>query len=138
MSSARDVAALAGQSKRTGYPAPGGNGQDLLPIDEDVDEQQCSPIKPKRRTSEDSPFKRFQSGEDVADGNHEKPLTISSVIDSVNDNIAAGGFGFELDSNNLGSLNLESGLMTPSKQKRLSSPLKRSRQKPDSAFDEEE
>ena len=30
----------------------------LLPIDEDVDDEKCSPIKPKKRTAEDSPFKK--------------------------------------------------------------------------------
>ena len=121
VSSARDV-------KRAGYPAQGGNDQDLLPIDEDVDEQHCSPIKPNKRTIQDSPFKRFQSGEGVTDGNHEKPLTISSVINSGNDDIAVGGFGLELDSNNMRSLNLDSGLATPSKTKKhMSSPLKHSR-----------
>ena len=116
VSSARDVTGLAG-SKRAGFPAPGGNGQDLLPIDEDVDDEKCSPIKPKKRTSEDSPFKRFQSGEGDPNGNHEKPLTISSVLNSGNDDIAVGGFGLELDnkldSNYLRSLNLDSGLATP-------------------------
>ena len=29
-----------------------------MPIDEDVDDEKCSPIKPKRRTDEDSPFKK--------------------------------------------------------------------------------
>lgn len=35
-----------------------GGAPDLLPIDEDVDDEKCSPIKPKRRTDEDSPFKK--------------------------------------------------------------------------------
>ena len=52
--SARDIGAAG--PKRHG--AGKDNGPDLLPIDEDVDDEKCSPIKPKRRTSEDSPFKK--------------------------------------------------------------------------------
>lgn len=55
----------------------------------------------------------------------------------MNDDIAVGGFGLELDNNNMRSLNLDSGIMTPSKQKPLSSPLKRSREKSDSVFEED-
>ena len=34
---------------------PAGN---LLPIDEDLNDEKCSPIKPRKRTKNDSPFKR--------------------------------------------------------------------------------
>ena len=55
-SSARGDSHLSMANKR--YPQ-GGNGPDLLPIDEDVDDEKCSPIKPvKRGKGEDSPFKR--------------------------------------------------------------------------------
>ena len=47
----------------------------MLPIDEDVDDEKCSPIKPKKRTSEDSPFKRklaaIRRGDTAQNGNHE-------------------------------------------------------------------
>ena len=33
---------------------------DTLERDEDVDDEKCSPLKPKARTSEDSPFKKHQ------------------------------------------------------------------------------
>ena len=46
-------------AKPRAYAAAAANAiADLLPIDEDVDDEQCSPIKPKKRTQEDSPFKR--------------------------------------------------------------------------------
>ena len=35
------------------------NEPDLLPIDEDLDDEKCSPVKPKKRTQEDSPFKKI-------------------------------------------------------------------------------
>lgn len=63
-SSARITAASATQSsdvvaKPRCYQAAANNAvADLLPIDEDVDDEKCSPIKPKKRTQEDSPFKR--------------------------------------------------------------------------------
>lgn len=109
----------------------------LLPIDEDVDDEKCSPIKPKKRTAEDSPFKKhfakqasMRSGKQERDG--EPVLVISSEEDAVVD-IAVGGFGIELDQNvNLGnnngdvsSLNLNSGIMaTPPQKNNMSSPLK--------------
>ena len=60
------------------------NGPDLLPIDEDVDDEKCSPIKPvKRGKGEDSPFKRklitsmHEEGERVIEnGNLEKAVSI--------------------------------------------------------------
>ena len=64
----------------------------MLPIDEDVDDEKCSPIKPKRRTpSAASPFKKL-----TRDGNYEK-ANDDEVIDNVHDGIAVGGFGVELD-----------------------------------------
>ena len=88
--SAREVGSLAAGNKK--YQGAASGRPDLLPIDEDVDDEKCSPIKPKRRTSEDSPFKKHLSGKRNQDGNHEKPLTISSVEDDERD-IAVGGFG---------------------------------------------
>ena len=54
MSSARDTVTNIGGKR----PLVNNDGPDLLPIDEDVDDEKCSPIKPKKRTSEDSPFKK--------------------------------------------------------------------------------
>ena len=56
LGSVRDVSGNVGGGKK--HQQNNGNALDLLPIDEDIDEQQCSPIKPKKRTKEDSPFKR--------------------------------------------------------------------------------
>jgi len=60
---------------------------------------------------EDSPFKRH-----LQNGNHE--ISSEGVCD-----IAVGGFGLELDrriENDLHSLNLNSGLQTPTRKKDLS------------------
>ena len=93
--SAREVGSIGGVKK---YPGGAAGGQpDLLPIDEDVDDEKCSPLKPKRRTSDDSPFKKhLAAARRDQDGNYEKPLTISSV-DVDDDDIRVGGFGLELD-----------------------------------------
>ena len=68
---ARDNSASAATAGNLGgarrYQA---DGPDLLPIDEDVDDEHCSPIKPKKRTSEDSPFKR-RNFDSIDDGNYE-------------------------------------------------------------------
>lgn len=105
VNSVREAANIGGAGKK--YPPT--NALDLLPIDEDVDEQQCSPIKPKKRTTEDSPFKRHQNG------------IVENSSDSQINHIAVGGFGAELDrkhdSAEMISLNLNLGLETPTNKK---------------------
>ena len=108
--SGRDLSVVT--NKR--YPQVIG-GPDLIAIDEDVDEEKCSPIKPKKRTSEDSPFKK-QACKSSAKGN--KALVISDD----DCNIDVGGFGVELDNNDprleeISSFNLNSGLLaTPTRK----------------------
>ena len=91
----------ARDTSNIGKKFPPGNGPDLLPIDEDIDEQQCSPVKPKKRTKEDSPFKRPQNG------NHE-----NSSGDDYPD-IAVGGFENRGGVNDVLSFGLNSGKGTP-------------------------
>lgn len=108
----------------------------LLPIDEDVDDEKCSPIKPKKRTDEDSPFKKhfakqasMKSGKQSA----EPVLLISSEEDAVVD-IDVGGFGVELDRHrpeDVSSLNLNSGILVTPPRHINSSPQKQA-----SDFDE--
>lgn len=68
-----------------------------------MDDEQCSPIKPKKRTSEDSPFKKrnFDSVEVSNNGNYEikndQPRIIISSQDESKCEISVGGFGVELD-----------------------------------------
>lgn len=71
------------------------NAPDLLPIDEDVDDEKCSPIKPKKRTKQDSPFKKIISAKKshLIDG-EDNLLVISSDDHEEN---KRGGFGLELD-----------------------------------------
>ena len=62
------------------------DGPDLLPIDEDIDDEQCSPIKPKKRMSEDSPFKNKQwlieeDKQMIDGGNHEKIKGFGAELD---------------------------------------------------------
>ena len=118
---------------------PQGSGPDfLLPIDEDVDDEKCSPIKPKKRTAEDSPFKRNlinlvpQIHEEDLD--RDMPLIISSDED-----IAVGGFGVDLDDRvvvDLDSFNLNSGLNS-SPLRNNSSPNKKEKANVDSFFDQD-
>lgn len=71
------------------------NAPDLLPIDEDVDDEKCSPIKPKKRTKQDSPFKKIISGKKshLIHGD-DNILAISS---DDQEEMKKGGFGLELD-----------------------------------------
>lgn len=67
---AREGAALATRK----YQA---EGPDLLPIDEDIDDEKCSPVKPKKRTSEDSPFKRRIKNENFENNGRRNEHTSS-------------------------------------------------------------
>lgn len=75
------------------------NNDDLMQIVEDEDEQKCSPIKPKKRTQLDSPFKKnFQEDSEQSSNGQccgaeldmEDPLGLNlNLADPENDNIIA-------------------------------------------------
>lgn len=104
-----------------------------------MDDEKCSPIKPKRRTDEDSPFKKHLAKRINLHKSHGKnsqemkkgdELVISDEDDEASATnaaakIAVGGFGIELDHNemidradeDINSVNLNSGLLeTPSRR----------------------